>query len=133
MSAGQLKGLPKDLIKIGSHSVTHHVLPELAQEQALFELCESKRLLETITGRKITLLSFPYDIYSSRDLEMAKEAGYTKVFSGSLIFGSDDFLTGRVDVSTSDWKIEYWLKLRGAYNWVPLVRGIRFRLISIFK
>lgn len=136
VSAEQLRALPPDLVKIGSHCLTHPVLSSLTPEQVRRELSESKEILEVITGREITLLSFPYDDCAPRIIEAAKQVGYEKVFSNTfplLQTMTDGFLNGRVDISPYDWKLEYWLKLRGAYRWVPFIKGIRRGLVALRK
>lgn len=64
------------LIEIGSHTMTHANLDKLNEEQALAELVESKRQLEQLTQQPVTSFAYPFGIYSQRDVDLAKQAGY---------------------------------------------------------
>ena len=134
VSEDQLRALPLDMILIGSHSVTHSKLTSLQPEQARMELVESKKRLEAILGREVTLFSFPYNDYNDQAVEMAKQAGYSRVFSNVPTFPIskvDSFMLGRVDVSPDDWDIEYSLKLRGAYQWLPFAIAAKRKMKSL--
>lgn len=128
MSADQLKDLPDHMIQIGSHCITHPRLTLLNKEQVIKELSESKKQLESLLGRNITTLSFPYDDYNDKIVELAKEAGYLHVFKDLPTYPiskTDSFLLGRISVSPEDWGIEYLLKLKGAYHWLPF--GVKIK------
>jgi len=128
MSADQLKGLPFEMVKIGSHCITHPRLTSLNKEQVIKELSESKKQLESLLERNITLLSFPYDDYNDEIVEIAKEAGYLHVFKDIPTYPiskTDSFLLGRISVSPEDLGIEYLLKLKGAYQWLPFAVKIK--------
>lgn len=131
MTDDQLKNLQNDLVKIGSHCVTHPHLTSLEETEARRELVESKKTLEGILNRDINLLSFPYGAYNQQVIEWCREAGYRRVFSNIPTFSTskiDSFLIGRIDVSPDDWFIEYRLKLLGAYQWLPLAVALKRKL-----
>ncbi|NNE36169.1 MAG: polysaccharide deacetylase family protein, partial [Rhodothermales bacterium] len=48
-----------DLITIGSHSVSHPVLPELSSSDQKIEIADSKRDLEGLIGRSVEFFSYP--------------------------------------------------------------------------
>jgi peptidoglycan/xylan/chitin deacetylase (PgdA/CDA1 family) len=128
----QLSNLTDKLVTVGSHSVMHLHLGEIDQDRAVQELVESKNSLERITGKSIHLFSFPYGSYSKKTLELAGHAGYGRVFSNVPVprwSNENQFVEGRVNVSLNDYTIEYWLKVRGAYEWlswaVIVKRGLR--------
>lgn len=76
MTAGQIKELANDCFEIGSHTVSHPMLTKLSDEDLRRELIDSKQLLEDITGREVTSLSYPYGDYDQRVLDACLEAGY---------------------------------------------------------
>lgn len=128
MTADQLKALPDEMVKIGSHCITHPRLTSLSREQAITEFSESKKYLELLLGKDITVLSFPYDDYNDEVVELARDAGYLHVFKDIPTYPisiTDSFLLGRIDVSPEDWGIEYLLKLKGAYQWLPFAVEIK--------
>lgn len=64
------------LVEIGSHTMSHANLAKLTDQQCLEELSLSKQQLEQITSQEVTSFAYPFGIYSDRDVEMAKQAGY---------------------------------------------------------
>jgi len=124
MSAEVMQSLPPDLITIGSHTVTHARLAGLDPIEALSELVESKRQLEDLLQRPVTLLAFPYGSYDDQAVRLSREAGYQRVFTVEPFAAfrtPEEFVSGRVPVSPRDWEVEFRLKVLGAYEWVPMV------------
>ncbi len=64
------------IIDIQSHTHSHQVSTTLSDEELVYELTVSKRLVELNTGKKCNVLAFPNGIASERELEAAKQAGY---------------------------------------------------------
>ena len=64
------------LVEIGSHTLTHANLDKLDDTESLFELTESKKQLEQLTGTSVSSFAYPFGIYSDRDVYLAKQAGY---------------------------------------------------------
>ena len=120
MTGDQLRSLPPEYVKIGSHCVTHPRLTSLDSSCILYEFKESKRKLEALTGRQITELSFPYNDYNDQIVSMARASGYSRVYANTPlpVSRSSDFLCGRISVSPDDWDIEFQLKILGAYQWL---------------
>lgn len=90
MTWDELKELQNtELFDIQSHTYGH---PNFKQEKKRLsseafekyvkkELVESKKILEEKTGKKITLLAWPFGIYNDYLEQQAKEAGYDMAFS----------------------------------------------------
>ncbi len=133
MSREQLLQIPSRLVTIGSHTVTHPVLPNVSEEVARFELAQSREQLEQGLLRKITLFSFPYGAFNEALVKCCKAAGYERVFT-TLPFPAFadpcEFVTGRVCVEPTDWRIEFLLKLFGAYRWLPIAFSLQRKLRS---
>lgn len=64
------------LVEIGSHTMTHANLAKLDDAHCLAELTESKQQLEQLIQQPVTSFAYPFGIYSARDVELAKQAGY---------------------------------------------------------
>jgi peptidoglycan/xylan/chitin deacetylase (PgdA/CDA1 family) len=132
MDVDNLKLLDKKLLVIGSHGVTHNNLEVMSDEAANKELTESKATLEKIVGRPVRLFSFPRGKFNKKLLELCKATGYSRTFSITpcqAFASSDEYVTGRVVVEPTDWSIEFWLKIKGAYCWLPAMRSLK-NLIS---
>ena len=80
MSWGQVKALADAGIEIGSHSVTHPVLANVADDEQLErELVDSKAQIEARTGQQVVSLAYPVGgpgAYSERVVEFVRRAGY---------------------------------------------------------
>lgn len=129
ISIDRLQLLSKDsYASIGSHGVNHQRLSSIKDDEAFLELVESKKILETITGTKITMHSFPFGEYDSRHVSMAKQAGYDFVFTIDPIvnYGKrETFVIGRTHVDPLDWQLEFRLKVLGAYRWQPFFSRLK--------
>jgi peptidoglycan/xylan/chitin deacetylase (PgdA/CDA1 family) len=85
MNTDELKVLSSSpLVEIGSHAHHHHYLTSLNDESLRFELSNSKRMLEQITGKKINSIAFPNGRYDERVLKFCREEGYNKLVSVGL-------------------------------------------------
>jgi len=108
------------LVIIGSHGVSHANSCRLSDDEYGREIVESKNVLEDMINGPVTVFSFPYGKYLERHLDMLHAAGYNRAFSIEPKVerpGSDKFLLGRIPVNPDDWRIEFILKLSGAYRW----------------
>lgn len=73
------------VISFGSHSITHRSFYKLDRETALWELTESKRLIEEGLGVPIHTYAYAYEaapVHFSI-VEALDEAGYTTAFAGA--------------------------------------------------
>lgn len=135
MTADQLRPLNKELVSIGSHSMTHPNLLLINEEDVIKEICESKCELEKITDRDIKVFAFPHGAHNKFLVDLTKKVGYKRVFTilPKLTFlDAEEYLIGRVCVSPNDWFLEFKLKVLGSYRWLAaafaLKRCIRFLL-----
>jgi peptidoglycan/xylan/chitin deacetylase (PgdA/CDA1 family) len=136
MSAEELRRVSADSVTIGSHTLTHPMLTGVETEVAKREIVESRVKLETLLRRDVRLFSFPYGAFNDRLVEYCAFAGYTRAFSilPTLAFSEPaEFLTGRVAADPSDWPVEFRLKLRGAYSWLPWAFSCKKKLKAILQ
>lgn len=121
MTVDQMNALPKELLTIGSHTVNHQKLTKLSDDEVDYELAESKRRLEELSGVKVNTISFPNGEYNSDIIQRSLSLGYKRVFTIEPKFSlqsKDDKISGRVWVNGSDWYPEFWLKVNGGYCWL---------------
>ncbi|MCP4698449.1 MAG: polysaccharide deacetylase family protein [Gammaproteobacteria bacterium] len=128
MDPEQIKALSPDRVLIASHSARHADLTTLAKKALQEELSASKTALENIVNRGVELLAFPYGAYDEQVAIAAEQAGYRRIFSADPVWRETNFLMGRVDLSPDDWPIEFHLKIRGAYQWLPLAIKLKKNL-----
>jgi peptidoglycan/xylan/chitin deacetylase (PgdA/CDA1 family) len=133
-TADQLRALPPELVLIGSHSVSHKNMCLLSQQEADWELRESRATLERILGRPVTTFAFPYARFNTRLVEQCKAVGYLRVFTGQPRrepMTQDNYVVGRVRVDPTDTLAEFRLKVYGAYGWLPAMSGVKQRLLRL--
>ena len=135
ITADELRGMATGGALIGSHSVTHRRFAELNSAQTSAELSESRKDLEEILGRKVLLFACPYGSSNAAVVPLAARAGYKRVFFNIPIrtrTGRTEVI-GRVEVSPTDWRLEYALKIRGAYQWLPAAIAAKRRVLSVVR
>ena len=128
MTEAQLNSLDKKLVLIGSHGRTHQNLLQIGTDEARKEIIQSKKELENILNIPLETISFPHGDFNQTHIDLAIQAGYRQAYSiiPELIYsGSDGFLRGRVKTDPADWRMEYRLKLLGAYRWLPTAYAIK--------
>lgn len=135
MDINELKAIDGSLITLGSHCLSHANLLRIGEREAREEIAESKRMLEKLLGRRVAELSFPFGAFNDSHVNMAREAGYDRVYSiiPDLITEAirGKFVLGRVRVDPDDWPLEFRLKVHGAYRWLPLAFELKRRLRNI--
>lgn len=66
---------------VGNHSVTHPSLPDKTDEEVEYEILETARYFEEITGTSMPLyFRPPAGEYSERTLQITKDLGYKTIF-----------------------------------------------------
>jgi len=85
MTTGQVRELQAGGMEIGAHTLTHPILAKLDPERARNEIRESKRRLEAITGKPVTLFAYPNgkpgQDYRSEHVRMVSELGFEAAVS----------------------------------------------------
>lgn len=136
MTEEQLRKIPNELVLIGSHTMTHPYLPKASVEQMYEELRGSRLKLEKMVNCPVKLFSFPYGAFTEEVVATCREAQYDRVFTALPVFAfakPDEFVTGRVGTSPTDWPIEFRLRLAGAYRWLPQAFALKRKLLSTIK
>lgn len=136
LGAEQISALNKNLVTIGSHSVSHPFFPKLTNEDARIEISRSKTDLEQIAGSPVEVFSFPYGAFAPQHVEMARKAGYQRVYTTLPTVATREmngFVLGRVDVKPTDWVLEIFLKVHGAYRWLPAAFKIKGKVRSLIR
>jgi peptidoglycan/xylan/chitin deacetylase (PgdA/CDA1 family) len=82
-------------IAIGSHSVSHPILPRCSNAQSKHEIQHSKSMLENWIMREVKHFAYPNGDYSNREISFLKNAGYTIAFSTEQKYLTPDKLTHR--------------------------------------
>lgn len=82
LTADEVKRLSQSpFVSIGAHCVTHPSLSGLSMEEQRYEIQQSKKMLEDITGKEINLFAYPFGTktdYTEDTIELLKTNGYKK-------------------------------------------------------
>jgi peptidoglycan/xylan/chitin deacetylase (PgdA/CDA1 family)/2-polyprenyl-3-methyl-5-hydroxy-6-metoxy-1,4-benzoquinol methylase len=76
-----LADLPKDVVRIGSHTVSHAALTALAHVDVVRELTESRIALEDRLGRRVTTLAYPFGLNDGAVQRIAGAVGYEVAYT----------------------------------------------------
>ena len=84
-------------IDIESHTATHSHLDQLTYEEQLKELKDSKEKIESITGKKVLSVAYPYGDLNEDSTKAVKEAGYSLAFTTNLGYSDRDDTPVKLD------------------------------------
>jgi peptidoglycan/xylan/chitin deacetylase (PgdA/CDA1 family) len=96
---GQLAKLHHEL---GSHTVSHPLLTQLSADAVMWELEESKRIIECKTGQTVRSLCYPNGDCDARVASIAESCGYRNAVTtrwGLNGSGENSFMLRRCDMS----------------------------------
>jgi peptidoglycan/xylan/chitin deacetylase (PgdA/CDA1 family) len=77
-----------------SHSMNHPVLTQCDDEELQYELEESKQRIESITGKPVLAIAYPYNKVTQRECKAAINTGYLigRTGTGTLNKPSQDLM-----------------------------------------
>jgi peptidoglycan/xylan/chitin deacetylase (PgdA/CDA1 family) len=130
---GKLRSVMSSNVRLGSHTRSHPNLTEIRSHEIEEEISGSKSDIEKLFNAETELIAFPYGIFDEQVLGICKKAGYRFAYSieeGAVDPRDEKLLRRRVAVEPSDTKIEFWLKIRGGYEWMRLASNLKRRLIG---
>lgn len=102
MSFNELAELGKNGHEIGSHSMTHCLMPECDDNALIYELAESRRILQMHVGQSIDTFCYPNGNCDSRTAVAVATAGYSRAVTttwGSNVHDADPFQLRRFDMN----------------------------------
>jgi peptidoglycan/xylan/chitin deacetylase (PgdA/CDA1 family) len=106
-----LRSLQEEGWEIASHTMTHPSLPELATDECLRELSESRETISDYFGACATI-AYPYGHVDERVAGLAARVGYTAGCYVSYAHAVDEPLRRpRVAASGTDGRIREWTKM----------------------
>ncbi len=89
------------LISFQAHSVNHPNLTTLHSDQLRYQLAESKKILESYTGKPVNFFAYPYGASNEVIWQAARDAGFSGAvgtWGGSLISEGNIFDMPRIKI-----------------------------------
>jgi peptidoglycan/xylan/chitin deacetylase (PgdA/CDA1 family) len=115
MDAETIRGLSRQGITFGPHTLSHPRLSRLSREEIFREVVESKRQMDAVLDRPTDFFCYPYGDFDDRVMSIVKEAGFKGALScirGSAYPGREDaFQLPRKAISYGDSLAGFWWKL----------------------
>jgi hypothetical protein len=101
MTWDQLRAIVARGHEVGSHSMTHQLLPQLDDAALAYEIAESRRVLQARLGCRVETFCYPNGDADPRVLQAVKDAGYTRALStrwGPNEPGASPYEVSRCDI-----------------------------------
>jgi peptidoglycan/xylan/chitin deacetylase (PgdA/CDA1 family) len=137
MAADRVRALAEDrLIGIGSHTVDHLSMGGLAVDEMRRQAIASRRRLEELLHRPITMFSYPYGQrcdYSPRSEQILSESGYDVAVTtswGTRNSAAQLLRLRRIWLRADDTPAVIRAKVEGRYDWIGLKEWTGFALRS---
>jgi peptidoglycan/xylan/chitin deacetylase (PgdA/CDA1 family) len=121
LTPAELKALAKRPgVTIGSHGHAHQALDRLSDRALKEDLSKSRQILEELTGKAVSCLSYPFGRADRRVRDAAQEAGYRLGACsryGLNAPGRDPLLLCRTEIVAWDTLDDLALKVAGHWDW----------------
>lgn len=105
--------------EIGSHTVSHPVLPALSDVDAEHEIRASREQLERRLGVPVSSFCYPAGMFSERDKRIVGEAGYRSAVTcrqGAVTPASDPIELPRIPIERGDSLADFESKVAGGHD-----------------
>lgn len=89
LNKAQIKEM-SDLINFQGHTMTHPNLPDIKIEDAEKEISVSKKVIEEITGKPVTVFAYPTGLYNKEILDITKKHYQYAVWNGGGLYTTTD-------------------------------------------
>jgi peptidoglycan/xylan/chitin deacetylase (PgdA/CDA1 family) len=109
----ELRSLDPSIVTVGSHSMTHPILPSLGAAQIEAELRDSRRMIEAKLARPAEFFSYPNGDVDERTLAGVRRHYRAAVRYGSVA-GSDPHLMPSTHLPSGVLKLAWKVNQRGA-------------------
>jgi peptidoglycan/xylan/chitin deacetylase (PgdA/CDA1 family) len=122
MTPAQMRDLVGRGAEIGSHSMTHRSMTSLSAKELTFELTESKKRIEDITGKAATSFAYPFGTlrdFNATVADAMREAGYAFALTsqhGVVEAGQDAMLLPRIKIEGGDPDWLFHMACRGGLD-----------------
>jgi peptidoglycan/xylan/chitin deacetylase (PgdA/CDA1 family) len=124
MNWEQLHELSENGFSIQSHTMTHADLSMLTEQEIIYELSESKKIIEKKVGKEVKYLSLPFGSGNRKVFQLASDLGYTVIFTSSYYhknLNNIPAIIGRIPIKSSDSRYTYEYLLSKRHNQLQMI------------
>jgi len=117
-----------DCVDFQSHTVFHNSLPFCSDVVSYEEINKSKNDLEKLLNKKINAIAFPFGLYSEREIEYVKQAGYDIALTVDFGYNNkntDLYRLKRISVNDTNDINELIVKSSGVWAFLKTFFGLR--------
>lgn len=127
MTAEHLKEWVAAGFEVGSHGMKHQRISGLNEKELKIEVEDSKRILESITGKKIDFFCYPHGSFDTEAISALQEAGYlgaVAIYEGASWDESriNWFALPRIRISDQDEPGFFRWKVSRYHSWLGKTR-----------
>lgn len=134
LTADEVAALSRSGLAIASHTVTHPRMPGCPDPVLDTELSASRDGIETLAGACHSAFAYPEGCVDDRVEAAVRRAGYAVAFTtvtGPVRPGDNPLRLRRTEVSSTDSRLVFALKMRGALDWTRIKdEGLLRRLVT---
>lgn len=97
----EVKGMTKDGISFGAHTLSHCNLAMCSEAKARHEIVESKKIIEKRLGSPVKAFAYPYGKYNENVRSIVRESGFEcacSIDGGMIEKDSDCFVFKRINI-----------------------------------
>lgn len=128
LSWAQVRELALAGIEVGSHTCTHPRLPDLAPEDAIRELADSRQAIQDHLDAMHVPLSYPHGLTTDSINQLAKSLGYSCAITSTLGPNTPDadiFKLNRTTIASDDNLPAFAARVSGFTWWMSKLRIFR--------
>lgn len=134
LTAAEVADLARSGIAIASHTVTHPRMPTCRDADLDTELSNSRDAIDKLAGACQSAFAYPEGCVDDRVEAAVRRAGYALAFTtvtGPVRPGDNPLRLRRTEVSATDSRFVFALKMRGALDWTRIKdEGLLRRLVT---
>lgn len=89
LSIDQIREM-SNVVSFQSHGLMHRDMTQLPENEARLDLCESRRIIEEITGEPVYAFAYPYNKCTHKLARLVEECGYKLARMGDRVLNRRD-------------------------------------------
>lgn len=108
MNWSQVREMAEGGMEIGSHTINHHILSRLSDQEQKHEIADSKVIIENAINRTVSVIAYPvgrHHCFDETTKQIAEDSGYTLGFNNEPHYNTapiDAFDINRFSVNEDD-------------------------------